>query len=93
MKQLFPVGHVMGYIFSLFLTLIAVSVVIFDIPNSTGTTILIVTAIAQSIVQLILFMHIGETAEKSSLYTNIVYALFVGLITIIGSWAVLVWAK
>lgn len=93
MKQLFPIRHVMGFVFSLFLSLVAAAVVIFDISYSMGSTVILVTAIAQSIVQLVLFMHIGETNEKATLYANIVYALFVGLVTIVGSWAILVWAK
>lgn len=93
MKQLFPIRHVMGFVFSLFLSLVAAAVVIFDISYSMGSTVILVTAIAQSIVQLVLFMHIGETNEKATLHANIVYALFVGLVTIVGSWAILVWAK
>lgn len=91
MKQLFPKHHVMGFIFSLVLSIVALAVITFDMSYAMGMTILVVTAIAQAGVQLILFMHIGESEDKKTLYTNIVYALFVGVITIIGSIFAMVW--
>ncbi|CAM3026488.1 cytochrome aa3 quinol oxidase subunit IV [Paenibacillus sediminis] len=91
MKQLFPVKHVMGYIFSLILSLVALAVVFFDMSFAAGMTILLVAAAIQASLQLFLFMHIDETSSKKTLYLNIVYALFVGLVTIFGSLLAMIW--
>lgn len=91
MKQLFPVSHVMGFVFSLVLTLVALSVLYFDISFAFGMAILLVTAFGQASIQLLMFMHIGESSDKKTLYTNIAFALFVGIATILGSLTLLIW--
>ncbi|GLY11071.1 cytochrome aa3 quinol oxidase subunit IV [Bacillus badius] len=91
MKQLFPLPHVMGFVFSLILSLVALAVVYFDLSYTAGMTILLITAIVQASLQLLLFMHIGENSDRSTLYTNIAYALFVGVVTILGTLFTMVW--
>ncbi|AZS13533.1 MULTISPECIES: cytochrome aa3 quinol oxidase subunit IV [Paenibacillus] len=91
MKKLFPVHHVMGYVFSLILSVVALSVILWDMPLAVGMTILLVCAAIQMGVQLFMFMHIGETGSKTSLYTNIAYALFVGLVTVFGTLFTMIW--
>ncbi|MEK5479996.1 cytochrome aa3 quinol oxidase subunit IV [Paenibacillus sp. FSL R5-0407] len=91
MKKLFPVKHVMGYLFSLILSIFALSVVFFDLSVAAGMSILLVSAVIQMGVQLILFMHIGEDGSKKALYTNIAYALFVGLVTVFGTLFTMIW--
>ncbi|MBM7586080.1 cytochrome aa3-600 menaquinol oxidase subunit 4 [Bacillus pakistanensis] len=90
-KQLFPVGHVMGYAFSLILTAVALSVLMFDLSPKTGVVILLVTAFMQAGVQLVMFMHAGESEDKKSIYTNIWYALFVAIVTILGTLLTMIW--
>ncbi|MEF2966336.1 cytochrome aa3 quinol oxidase subunit IV [Paenibacillus sp. M1] len=91
MKKLFPVKHVMGYVFSLILSIVALSVVFWDMPFAVGMVILLVCAAIQMGVQLILFMHIGEDGTKAALYTNIGYALFVALVTVFGTLFTMIW--
>ncbi|GGG04488.1 cytochrome aa3 quinol oxidase subunit IV [Paenibacillus aceti] len=91
MKKLFPVHHVMGYVFSLVLSVVALSVILWDMSLAVGMTILIICAAIQMGVQLFMFMHIGETGTKTSLYTNIAYALFVGLVTVFGTLFTMIW--
>lgn len=91
MKQLFPVGHVIGYVSSLILSLAALSVVQFDLSRATGLTILLTCAAIQASVQLFLFMHIRESSSKTTLYINIGYAVFVGLVTVFGTLFTMVW--
>ena len=92
MKELFPKEHVMGFIGSLVLTLAALTVVMFKgMSNGVALTILIVTAAAQALVQLVLFMHIGETEDKKALYATIIYSVVVGLITVFGTLLAMVW--
>ncbi|KMY30295.1 cytochrome aa3 quinol oxidase subunit IV [Lysinibacillus xylanilyticus] len=91
MKELFPKQHVMGFGFSLLLTLVALAVVKFDMSFNMAFAVLLVTALAQATVQLVLFMHIGESEDKKTLYTTILYSVFVGVVTIIGTLFTMIW--
>ncbi len=91
MKELFPKQHVMGFGFSLLLTIVALAVVKFDMSLNMAVAILLVTALAQATVQLVLFMHIGESEDKKTLYTTILYSVFVGVVTIIGTLFAMIW--
>ncbi|MNZ97512.1 Prokaryotic Cytochrome C oxidase subunit IV [compost metagenome] len=81
----------MGYVFSLILSVVALSVVFWDMSMAVGMTILLIAAVIQMSLQLFLFMHIGENGSKTALYTNIIYALFVGLVTIFGTLFTMIW--
>ncbi|MCT1400805.1 cytochrome aa3 quinol oxidase subunit IV [Paenibacillus sp. LC231] len=89
-KQLFPIKHVAGYISSLVLSAVAL-VVLLDMPAASKLAVLLITAILQAAVQLMLFMHVGESDDKKSVYINIAFALFVGLVTIFGTLFIFVW--
>ncbi|MBJ9991301.1 MULTISPECIES: cytochrome aa3 quinol oxidase subunit IV [Paenibacillus] len=91
MARLFPIRHVIGYIFSLILSVVGLGVVFWDFNPTAGLWILIVCALIQASLQLVLFMHIGETDNKKTLYFNIAYALFVGLVTIFGTLFTMLW--
>lgn len=91
MEQLFPFKQVMGFIFSLVLTGIALLVYFTDLSFNTGIIILIVTAFAQALLQLVVFMHAGETKDKWAIYANVYFMILIALITIIGSLLILVW--
>ncbi|MCJ8014005.1 cytochrome aa3 quinol oxidase subunit IV [Paenibacillus sp. KQZ6P-2] len=91
MARLFPIRHVMGYIFSLVLSLVALGVIYWDLTFTGAMVILIISALIQASLQLVLFMHIGETSSKKTLYINIAYAVFVGLVTIFGTLFTMVW--
>lgn len=92
MKQLFPLKQVMGYVLSLVLTIVALSVLVFDSMSAqVGMIILLVTAFAQASMQIVFFMHIGESEDRKSLYTNIWYALFIALVTIFGTLLTMIW--
>lgn len=91
MKDLFPRKQVMGFIFSLLLTAVALAVYIYDMPFSVGMTILLVTAFIQAAVQLVVFMHAGETEDKKSIFTALYYAIFIVLVTVFGTLLSMVW--
>ncbi|MBP2239723.1 cytochrome aa3-600 menaquinol oxidase subunit 4 [Cytobacillus eiseniae] len=91
MKELFPVKQVMGFVFSLIFTAIALSVYFFDLSFAAGLTILIVTAFIQAILQLVVFMHAGETKDKWAIYGNVYFMIFIGLITIFGTLFLFIW--
>ncbi|AMA63221.1 MAG: cytochrome aa3 quinol oxidase subunit IV [Kurthia gibsonii] len=91
MAQLFPKEHVLGFIGSIILTIAALSVVQFDVSLTAGLVILWVTALAQASLQLVLFMHIGETDDKGSIYVITLYSVVIGLVTVFGSLFAMIW--
>ncbi|MFO7316171.1 MAG: cytochrome aa3 quinol oxidase subunit IV [Bacilli bacterium] len=91
MKELFPAKQVGGYIFSLVLTLVALLVYFLDFTFPVAMTILLVTAFVQASVQLVLFMHAGETEDGKAIYTNVLYGIIIAVVTIIGSLLIFVW--
>ncbi len=91
MSELFPLKQVMGFIFSLVLTAVALGVYFFDMSFTVGLTVLLVTAFIQAGLQLVVFMHAGETEDKAAIYTNIYYGVIIALITIFGTLLAMVW--
>ena len=91
MRELFPRKQVMGFVFSLVLTAAALTVYFLDMSFAVGMTILLVTAFVQAAVQLVVFMHAGETEDKAAIYTNIYYGIAIALVTIFGTLLILVW--
>ncbi|KMY54153.1 cytochrome aa3 quinol oxidase subunit IV [Bacillus sp. FJAT-27231] len=91
MRELFPAKQVMGFVFSLVLTAVALLVYFLDMSFATGMTILLITAFVQAGLQLVVFMHAGETKDKGAIYTNIYYGLIIALVTIFGTLLTMVW--
>ncbi|WP_409291473.1 cytochrome aa3 quinol oxidase subunit IV [Peribacillus sp. SCS-37] len=91
MKELFPVKQVMGFIFSLVLTAVALLVYYLDMSFTAGMTVLLLTAFIQAGLQLIVFMHAGESKDKGAIYTNIYYGVLMALITIFGTLLCMIW--
>lgn len=91
LRELFPVKQVIGFAFSLLLTVIALSVYFLDMSYAVGLTILIATAFVQAGLQLVVFMHAGETEDKGAIYTNIYYGLIIALMTVFGTLLIFVW--
>ncbi len=91
MKELFPLKQVMGFVFSLVLTAVALLVYFMDMSFAVGMTILLLTAFVQAGLQLVVFMHAGESSDKKSIYANVYYALLIALLTIFGTLLVMVW--
>lgn len=91
MKELFPAKQVMGFVFSLILTAIALLVYFTDMSYAVGLTILLVTAFIQAFLQLVVFMHAGESKDGTAIYTNILYGVLIALVTVFGSLLILIW--
>lgn len=91
MSELFPRKQVMGFVFSLILTVAALTVYFLDMSFAVGLTVLIVTAFIQAGLQLVVFMHAGETEDKGAIYTNIYYGLIIALVTVFGTLLAMVW--
>lgn len=91
MKELFPLKQVMGFVFSLILTAVALLVYFTDMSFTAGMTVLLLTAFIQAGLQLVVFMHAGETNDKKSIYANIYYGLLIALVTIFGTLLAMIW--
>jgi cytochrome aa3-600 menaquinol oxidase subunit 4 len=91
MKELFPRKQVMGFVSSMILTAAALAVYFMDMSFTVGMTVLLVTAFTQAALQLVVFMHAGETGDRGAIYTNIYYALAIALVTIFGTLLSMVW--
>lgn len=91
MSQLFPMKQVLGFVFSILLTAVALAVYFLDMSFAAGMTILLVTAFIQAGLQLVVFMHAGETKDKGAIYTNVFYGLIIALVTVFGTLLAMVW--
>ena len=91
MKELFPAKQIMGFVFSLLLTAVALAVYFLDLSFAAGMTILLVTAFVQALLQLVVFMHAGETKDKWSIYGNVYFMIFIALVTIFGTLLIFLW--
>lgn len=91
MSALFPKHQVVGFIQSLVLTIIALSVYYLDLPFNVSFIILIVTALLQGGLQLIVFMHMNENENKGVLYINLGYAVFIAVAIVFGTLWTLIW--
>lgn len=91
MRELFPMKQVMGFVFSLLLTVIALAVYFLDMSFATGMTILLVTAFIQATVQLVVFMHAGETEDKAAIYSNAIFGILLAVIIVLGTLLTMVW--
>ena len=91
MKELFPAKQVMGFVFSLILTAVALAVYFLDMSFAAGMTILLITAFIQALLQLVVFMHAGETKDKWSIYGNVYFMIFIALVTIFGTLLIFLW--
>jgi cytochrome aa3-600 menaquinol oxidase subunit 4 len=91
MSQLFPMKQVLGFVFSLLLTTVALAVYFLDMSFAAGMSILLVTAFIQAGLQLVVFMHAGETKDKGAIYTNVFYGLIIALVTVFGTLLAMIW--
>ena len=91
MSKFFHLGQVMGFIFSLVLTGVAMLVYFTDMSFAMGMAVLLITAFIQPTLQLVVFMHAGESEDKWSIYTNVLYGVGLVLFTIFGTLLILLW--
>lgn len=91
MKELFPRNQIMGFVSSLVLTAVALTVYFMDMSFATGMTILLITAFIQAGLQLVVFMHAGETKDKGAIYTNVYFMMVIALVTVFGTLLIFLW--
>jgi cytochrome aa3-600 menaquinol oxidase subunit 4 len=91
MSGLFPGKQIAGFVFSLILTAVALLVYFMDMSFAAGMTVLIITAFVQALLQLVVFMHAGETEDKWYIYGKVAFMVFAALATIFGTLLLLIW--
>ncbi|NHC42924.1 cytochrome aa3 quinol oxidase subunit IV [Bacillus sp. MM2020_1] len=91
MSELFPRKQIMGFVFSLSLTAVALAVYFLHLSFAIGMFVLVVTAFSQALLQLVVFMHAGETKEKWIIYGKVFFMITVALVTILGTLLIFLW--
>jgi cytochrome aa3-600 menaquinol oxidase subunit 4 len=91
MSELFPRKQIMGFVSSLVLTAVAMAVYFLDFSFAAGMAILLVTAFIQAMLQLVVFMHAGETEDKWIIYGKVYFMMFVALVTVFGTLFIFLW--
>lgn len=82
----FPWQHVIGFVLSIVLTLLALWVALgTDLSGVMTLSIIFTFAVLQAAVQLLLFMHLTETANSKLLATTMVHSLFIFIVIIAGT--------
>ncbi|EIT87347.1 putative quinol oxidase aa3-600 chain IV [Fictibacillus macauensis ZFHKF-1] len=87
-----PWKHVVGYIFSIILTLLALYVTYkTDFSRTTIITIIFIFGFLQAAIQLLMFMHMTESSQKNSKLSgntqtgNMLFAAFVAVVIVAGT--------
>jgi cytochrome o ubiquinol oxidase operon protein cyoD len=79
-------SYVTGFIFSVYLTIIAYLAVYNDAFNSFRTTaFIIVLAVVQFVVQIVFFLHIGKERKPRWKFAALIFMIVVLLILVLGS--------
>ncbi|MGO4549036.1 cytochrome o ubiquinol oxidase subunit IV [Paenibacillus sp. 2TAB23] len=79
-------SYVIGFLFSIILTIIPLVVVMNDMLGKTATTVLIlIMAILQFAVQLIFFMHIRDEEKPRFNLMALIFGLVILLTIVVGS--------
>ncbi|WP_042355535.1 cytochrome aa3 quinol oxidase subunit IV [Bacillus rubiinfantis] len=91
MSELFPRKQIMGFVFSLVLTAIALAVYFLDLSFAQGIAVLVITAFIQALLQLVVFMHAGETKDKWYIYGKVYFMIGIALITVFGTLLIFLW--
>lgn len=91
MSELFPRKQIMGFVFSLVLTAAALAVYFLDLTFAQGLTVLLITAFVQALLQLVVFMHAGETEDKWIIYGKVYFMIGIALVTIFGTLLIFLW--
>lgn len=84
-KKGFPLSHVIGFLLSLVMTFAAIGVALkTSLPLNTIMWIIGTLAFLQAGLQLFMFMHLRE-GEGTTQVVNIIYAFFIGIVTVVGT--------
>lgn len=77
--------YIIGFLLSLGLTLLAYAIVVLDLLSAWAVGVLLVLAVAQMIVQLVYFLHLGEEVGPRLKLLSFVFMEVILLIIVVGS--------
>jgi cytochrome aa3-600 menaquinol oxidase subunit IV len=82
----FPISHIVGFLFSLLLTLSAAFVALkSELPIKTIIIVIGSFAFIQAGLQLYMFMHMNEGEDGKTQTINVLYGFFIAIVTVLGS--------
>lgn len=82
----FPISHVVGFFLSLVFTFIAAGIALkTSLPSKTIMMIIGSLAFVQAALQLYMFMHMNEGEDGKAQTINVIYGVFIALVTVFGS--------
>ncbi|PLR67778.1 MULTISPECIES: cytochrome aa3 quinol oxidase subunit IV [Bacillaceae] len=82
----FPWTHVIGFVSSIVLTLIALWIGLYtNFALSVKIAVVFTLAFIQAGIQLFMFMHMTESSSGRVQVINTVFAIFVAVVTVLGS--------
>ncbi|MGM7723238.1 cytochrome aa3 quinol oxidase subunit IV [uncultured Metabacillus sp.] len=82
----FPWSHVIGFLFSIALTFLAVWLGLYtDLPLNTVIIIVFSLAFLQAAIQLFMFMHVSEGASGGWQVGKMISAAFIALVIVVGT--------
>lgn len=91
MSELFPRKQIIGFVFSIVLTAAALAVYFLKLSFAQGMVVLVVTAFVQALLQLVVFMHAGESEDKWVIYGKVFFMIAMALITVFGTLLIFLW--
>lgn len=77
--------YIIGFLLSLGLTLLAYAIVVLKLVDTWAVGILLVLAVAQMVVQLVYFLHLGEEVGPRLKLLSFVFMGVILLIIVVGS--------
>lgn len=85
-KNKYPINHVIGFILSIVLTIIAAwCALLSDLPQTWVIIAIMVLAVIQAFIQLFMFMHITERGATNAPWNMMFHAFVVAAIIVAGS--------
>ncbi|KQL50799.1 quinol oxidase subunit 4 [Heyndrickxia shackletonii] len=82
----YPIGHIIGFLLSLAMTILAAIVALRSgLPKPAIMSIIGVLAFMQAGMQLFMFMHIKESDNSVVQIGNIIYSIIIALTIVLGS--------
>ncbi|WP_239253847.1 cytochrome aa3 quinol oxidase subunit IV [Listeria ilorinensis] len=85
-----PWKHIVGFALSIILTLLAVWVALYStLDYNVKVVIIFIFAFIQAALQLLMFMHMTEGRDGRIQVGNILFAAFIAIVVVIGSYWVM----
>ncbi|EUJ31014.1 quinol oxidase AA3 subunit IV [Listeria floridensis FSL S10-1187] len=85
-----PWKHIIGFALSIILTLLAVWVALYSsLDYGVKLVVIFIFAFVQAALQLLMFMHMTEGRDGRTQVGNILFAAFIAIVVVIGSYWVM----